>query len=463
MSTFYQYVTCFAAFVGCAFSQSMPPLTSWVELGPGGQIIARVVLSAPPCPAITIPGSSISMQTRSGPITNFAVTVCEAVIPASAKSATLGGVPLPLPNAASVPAVVGDTGCKGNTLGAGQNVQPEEDDDDLTPDPEAAASVDCGDPTNWPLNQIATTIAARQPPPGLVIHVGDYIYIKTESSDAKSASPDSWDAWRTQFFAPAQPLLAKSAWLFVRGNHETCGRHGPGYFLFLDPRPYDPNSTNCSDATSPYLVPFANTQYVVLDSSGATCDFAGEKCSGDTKITSRKDQVTTWTALMEAADKAIPKGSTGVLLTHRPVWGAKAEKLDKSAATCPVEKGRGIIALNSVLQDAWNKAPTKRISMVLAGHTHTWALIEVKGEKPQLVAGNGGTTLNKHPGPTSASDCDIATTMAGKPYLRADTINGFNQWGFTILNSNQQLTAFDQTGKQLLSCSLGSGKGAECK
>ena len=446
MSAYRFSIAGFVVFTVSAFGQTQP-LASWVQLGPGGQIIARVVLDGTQaCPQVTIPGAPLAMRTRGAWSTTYPVTVCEAVIPAAATSATVNGISLPLPNPKSAPAVIGDTGCRGNTLGPGKTVQPEEDDDDLTPEP-AAPPTNCA--TSWPLGQLATTLAGRRQPPGLVIHVGDYIYIHEKS----------WESWRTQFFAPVKPLLAKSAWLFVRGNHETCLRHGPGYFRFLDPRPYDP--ANCSDATDPYLVPFGKTPYVVLDSSGATCDFAGETCSGDTKIKTRQEQVTTWTELIKAADKAVPQGSAGVLLTHRPVWGAKAEKLKTAASTCGPGKGRGMLALNSVLEDAWNKASTKRLSIIVSGHTHTWEFLVEKDQRPQLIAGNSGVTRT-HPGPPSAGKCNIATTKDGAPYLIAETLNGLDKWGFTILDTNQKLTAFDPKGHQLLSCTIVDGKKADC-
>lgn len=47
--------------------------------------------------------------------------------------------------------------------------------------------------------------------------------------------PDSWEAWRADFFAPAAPLLSRAPWVPARGNHELCSRAGPGWFYFLDP------------------------------------------------------------------------------------------------------------------------------------------------------------------------------------------------------------------------------------
>ena len=246
---------------------------------------------------------------------------------------------------------------------------------------------------------------------------------------------ESWAWWNSQFFAKAQPLLNTSAWIFVRGNHETCSRHGSGYFLLLDPRPYGSTDTSqgCTDATAPYVVPFAGAQFVVLDSSGATCDFAGEKCSKSTTIPAGM-QVATWQPLIHSADMSVAAGSHAVVLTHRPVWGGKAEKLNTGATACS-EKGRGLLALNSVMQTAPGLRPRRSICRCpcISGHTHTFELMTyANGSGPQLIAGNSGVTLT-HPGPKKAKNCNIAGTQAGPPYVPVSTVNGLNSWAARVL------------------------------
>jgi hypothetical protein len=437
------------------FSQSTP-LASWVQLGVGGQIIARQVLNqGQACPQIVIPGSTVTMNVRGPSPAGFTdVTVCEGTIPASATSASINGVALPLPKASAPVAEVGDSGCEGNTLKTKSEAEPEEDEDDLAP-PAAKSkkTTDCSKPENWPLAQIAATLASKKP--GLVIHVGDYVYVKDET----------WQWWNSQFFEPSRRLLQSAAWLFVRGNHETCDRHGPGYFLLLDPRPYGATNTSagCSDATAPYLVPFAGAQYVVLDSSGATCDFAGQPCSKNTTIPDRQDQIKTWTQLIQSADGSVPAGDSGVLLTHRAVWGAKAEVLKSGATGCSAPGGRELLALNSVLEAAWTQAAPKQLSRVISGHTHTFELLTYKnGHPPQLIAGNSGAKLT-HPSAAKAENCNLATTDAGAPYVPVARVDGLDSWGYTILDSATDLTAFSPSGKQLLHCSIKKDSEAKCK
>jgi hypothetical protein len=125
-------------------------------------------------------------------------------------------------------------------------------------------------------------------------------------------------------------------------------------------------------------------------------------------------------------------------------------------------KGRGLLALNSTLREAWTQADPKRLSIVISGHTHTFELLTYKsGPRPQLVAGNSGVTLT-HPVPTKAQDCDLATKDSGKPYLRVSTLNGVNEWGFTILDSASAFTVFSPKGKKLMHCSI-ADTSASCK
>ena len=47
--------------------------------------------------------------------------------------------------------------------------------------------------------------------------------------------PDTWAAWRDDFFMPAARLMKTAPWLLVRGSHELCSRAGPGWYYLLDP------------------------------------------------------------------------------------------------------------------------------------------------------------------------------------------------------------------------------------
>src|ERR1700744_1505170 len=71
-------------------------LSQWVQLSSDGGNEARIVTSAPACPAIVVDRANVATTERAAPSSYFPVRLCSAQIPYSAKSATLDGVALPL-------------------------------------------------------------------------------------------------------------------------------------------------------------------------------------------------------------------------------------------------------------------------------------------------------------------------------------------------------------------------------
>jgi hypothetical protein len=297
----------------------------------------------------------------------------------------------------------------------------------------------------WPLQQLSKTVTKQAP--DLIIHVGDYVYVKDEN----------WLMWDEQFFTPAATMLRAAPWIFVRGNHETCGRHGPGYFYLLDPR----SATACtSDATDPFLISSGGQQYVMLDSSGATCDFpmnsSPSACSGDTKVPPNQ-QIPTWTTLLTEAQALVPSGAKATLLTHRPVWGAKSD----TGTTTPTgfcasgSSGRVIASLNATLQGAWAGAKPTAFNMVYSGHTHIFGLMTFsQGALPQVVVGDSGTEL-AHALPAHLSNCKLGTSDNPQPtqYLPLSTLDSLQQWGFGAI-SGSNLNVYSTTGKPMLKCTI---------
>ncbi|HSM76476.1 MAG TPA: metallophosphoesterase [Bryobacteraceae bacterium] len=204
---------------------------AWIELGPSGQVLARVVVNSPDaCPVLQADRRPLPMQLRS-PVPDGFLPACEALVPPKTHSLTLAGKPLRLPKTPRRVAVLGDTGCrvKGNQI---QN---------------------CGDPAVWPFRAVAARIAAESP--DLIIHVGDYLYRESPCPDPSRGcagpSGDNWPAWKADFFEPAAAALSAAPWAFSRGNHEDCRRSWRGWFYYLDPRPfsnacatYTPNPTS---------------------------------------------------------------------------------------------------------------------------------------------------------------------------------------------------------------------------
>ena len=448
--------------------------STWVELGENGAIIARQAIPTrkgltPTCPPIQIsgvPNPPTMMQQRESPAENYPVVVCEAVIPNAAKSAMIGNISLPLPKAAiDKIVVIGDTGCKGDTTGLGIKVTPLEEPDEEAEEAEEAAAApsskaksklqDCPSHSDWPFPTVAKNAAAAKP--DLIVHVGDYIYV----------SDENWIQWYTQFLKPAGDLLLAAPWIFVRGNHETCGRHGPGFFYLLDPRPITSTTISCpSEHTSPYLVKAGGSQFVVMDSSGADCDFAPGEPEG-CKEKDYSTEVATWTGLFTQAKQLIISGDA-MLLTHRPVWAVKPPKskdpLPKDYCQSDTT-GRVLIGINSTMQASYSAAGMTGINMVVSGHIHNFQLATYQKQKsgndphPQIVVGDSGTELATPP-PSTLKNCKL---KAESGHLDLSTFQGMHEFGFGVLKGDG--TSFDlysKKGDRALKCSIGRHE-ATCK
>ena len=128
---------------------------------------------------------------------------------------------------------------------------------------------DCNDVRRWPFPLVAERAAARHP--DLVIHVGDYYYRespcpKNNAGCAGSPHGDQWTSWNADLFSPVAPLLKAAPWIFVRGNHEQCGRGADGWFRFIDAAPM-PQQCEQSITAPPFTVRIDGLTLNVMDSA----------------------------------------------------------------------------------------------------------------------------------------------------------------------------------------------------
>jgi hypothetical protein len=141
------------ALVAAALASGQALSPAWIAVGEGGQAIVRIVVKETrDCPTIQIDSAMRSMPLRQ-PLPEGLRPACEFALPRGVKSASVNGRALTLPQAnPSRVIAIGDTGCriKGDELQA------------------------CNDPEQWPFAQVASRAAEEKP--GLVIHVGDYLY-----------------------------------------------------------------------------------------------------------------------------------------------------------------------------------------------------------------------------------------------------------------------------------------------
>lgn len=410
------YKALIAALLSCYFTTAIGasdlPL-SWLSLGPNGTPIARTITTKTQCPTLLIDGQSRPMQVRSTQdAAHFPVTVCEAQIPTQTRHASIDGQKLALPKRElNRIVVIGDTGCI---------IKP-----GVTPQA-------CNNPARWPFHQIARSAAEWQP--DLVIHLGDYFYRevpcpKNNPACAGSPSGDNFVTWDTDFFTPAQPLLTSAPWVFVRGNHEDCGRGGEGWFRFLDPAPY---TNQCQAETPSYFVPIGKVTLFVLDSA-YTSDFIAPL-----------HQVKKISAQLDKANQI--NAAELWLVTHKPFWF-----IDQR--TTVVQKIRQYF-LNT-LQIAGKDHLSPQIKLLLAGHIHRFETLNFASEKPpQMIVGNSGAKLDKP---------FVSTSLKGSMTAR-ETVEsglGLTRFGFATLEKTDngwRVQAHNLHGRVIARCTLKNKK-----
>ena len=370
-----------------------PILARYMVMGEDGARQARAVTSASVCPAIRIDGVRSVMSVRAGAETlplrptiskaeytkpsAFPVLTCEATVPAEAKRATIAGVALHLPPVRiDRIVVIGDTGCR---LKASENLAQE-----------------CNDPQRYPFAQIAQHAAAWKP--DLVVHVGDYLYRETPCPEGHpgcvgSAWGYGWDAWKADFFDPAQPLLKAAAWIAVRGNHEGCLRGGQGWFRLIDPRKLDaerdcrdPSRDFATDYSAPYGVPLGqDVQLIVMDLASA-----GEKPIPADQP--RAGQFRQGYADMAALAK---RARFNIVANHKPLLGFAAEGEGENVKLRP-----GNVGAQSVFQSQNPNLFPDTVQMLLAGHIHIWEQVSFSSPHPtQFITGFSGTLEDVPPIP----------------------------------------------------------------
>jgi hypothetical protein len=387
---------------------------AWVQLTDRGAE-ARVATGAPDCPSLAVDGAARPMRRRTQPSADFPVTVCEAVLPAGAAHAAIGGHPLPLPKAPNRIVIFGDTGCrlKGKAVQA------------------------CDDPAAWPFAQVARLAAGHRP--DLVIHVGDYYYRESPCPAGRAGcagSPwgDNWTTWDADFFAPAAPLLAAAPWVLARGNHEDCARGGEGWFRLLDG---GAAPLACPASAAPMVVDVGGLALYLLDSSG-TDDTAAPPAA-----------VATFAAQLDAL-KAHPPTGPAWIVTHRPIWGLAVGKLGPAVIEVPI---------NATEQAAARGRNLASVAMVVSGHIHHFASFDFEGNRPpQLIVGTGGDVGEPGDSPRYV-DGEV-----GLDGMRARRF-GFDRYGFLVLDraaAGWSGTFYDVHDRPVAVCRL-AGRKLACR
>ncbi len=404
---------CFLAILlgiaGCSGSSS-GILSSWVQMGPSGSVIARVITIRNHCPDIKIDNLRVEMSVRSEPKEDFQVLVCEFEIPPDTAVARVGGRDLKLPKENNTRLVIiGDAGCR---LEDGDTPQ------------------SCNDPKAWPFERIAKSAAKLEP--DLVIHVGDYLYRESQCPEGDAGcegSPfgDNFLAWDADFFTPAERLLRAAPWVFSRGNHEECSRAGPGWFTFLDPNPPFPK---CEKYTPVYTIDIGPVELLMLDSASAKDNSAP---SGEVEEYSE-----------QIAELESTVSEDAWFVTHHPLWGIG-------------ESDGEVFKINDTLQASTDNTLAAGINLVITGHIHFFEILDFDGVRPpQLIVGNSGTEL----------DSAVSQPLAGMEIGGGTVREGISlsEFGFVLMELNGnvwEMSVRGVDGEEILSCDI-EGPEATC-
>jgi calcineurin-like phosphoesterase family protein len=435
-----------------------PPSTyAWIVLGSGGTPIARVITPEPACPSITIDGVSHPMALRAAAATvaqrttaspaamskpsAFPVTSCEYALPPGAQTVVAAGVALPLPKAAANRIVViGDTGCR---LKQGNPWQA------------------CSDPTQWPLQEVATNAAALKP--DLVLHVGDYQYRENPCPSDVAGCQGSpwgygWDTWEADLFKPAQALLGAAPWIMVRGNHEQCMRAGQGWYRFLDTQPYtatktcdDPTNDNTGNYNPPYAVPIGGSaQVIVFDSSNVGANPLSPSSSAADALMFDNYAAQLITVASLAEDPSV----FSIFTNHHPLLAYTSV-----AGSSPTGGNPALLSVMAALYPGSYFPPN--IKMVLEGHNHIFEAIDYATPHPvSILSGNGGDNLDLDlPDPFPLGPTDSGGDEPA-PGVIADRIADMSSFGYLSLDRTAKgwtMTEYLHDGTVMDTCAIDAG------
>ena len=376
-------------------------LHHWVQLGPDDEIIIRAVSASSDCPMLQIDDQAVAMNRRAMPQDQFPHLVCEYRASKLAQKIMLEGNALPTlnPSVRRI-AVIGDTGCRIR----GSRVQ------------------NCNDPSAWPLNAILEEIASRSP--DLVIHVGDYLYRASECPDPEKCggSPfgDTFESWSADWLGPADSLFRRVPFVFLRGNHENCGRGDKGWFRYFEAGPVP---TSCPVVTLPWVASVDGLDLISFDSS------AGPAPQSNPDLSNVYGQM--------ARDLFAKASGEAWFLTHRPLWvnmRAFGELIDG----------------DDTQRAAFGGGIPEVVNLVLSGHIHAFQAIDLLNGPVQGISGNGGTQLD--PMPTDiATNVDVAGSLAS-------IVVSNSEFGFLMLtqrtDENWSMDAIDAEGNTRNQCRL---------
>jgi hypothetical protein len=261
---------------------------------------------------------------------------------------------------------------------------------------------------DWTFQSVAESAARAEP--GLVVHLGDYLY---------DAADDSWDDWDKYFFVPAKALLRTAPVIFVRGNHENClkGSQWAGFELFFGdgfnhqcPQEFttEEHKKYTRKFNRPYAIDLTTAlRLIVGDSSGAYADDNSDVLNTNcTSPAQAQDCDKIIERFSEISKLTLPNGGENWLATQVPIFAV--EKLPDSPHGADVDlRADDIPKPSAMMLAAWtgwkkkNSSTPSRLKRIFSGDLHLMQVIRPKDQDQpsQITIGTGGVQLDPLPVP----------------------------------------------------------------
>jgi hypothetical protein len=371
----------------------------WVQMLPdepqlhGGRLARAIITEGDRCPKVLEDGRNVDMVRRPSPLqAAFPILICEAKLNGTS-DAWIGSRHLPIrPDNPQDIVVIGDTGCRM----VHWETQP------------------CRNGVEWPFAAVASSAAAEIRANGnqsFIIHVGDYHYRENPCADESpycGGSPygDNWATWEEEFFKPASPLLLAAPWVIMRGNHENCDRAGAGWLFFFAFREPTGNAA-CQNDLPPYRLSIGQAgqrqrTLVVLDTSNGTDRYGRDvRCKMFQQWIDDIDDSTSiiWLAL------------------HQPLLSPSRDGQPKAIDSDSCQPGKATDAFEGIRARLFGSPTKPKVKLLLSGDTHLFQYFAPvdRGNPVQIIAGDGGTKLEKLA--SSAGPADNDTKRADKLLL----------------------------------------------
>jgi hypothetical protein len=438
-------------------------LYAWVQMLPDTEggitrgLLARAIFAeGERCPRVKEGERTIPMRRVSPPVRSaFPVLLCEAELDGDS-AARIGDRTLPVrPAEPNDIVVIGDTGCRITYYSQKQS---------------------CTDGESWPFRKNAAHAAESITPQSFVFHLGDLHYREHPCADSNSfcgGSPygDNWETWEADFFAPADRLLRAAPWIIMRGNHENCDRAGAGWLFFFALPGKQTENNACQDDIAPSTFTIGKTA-----DNGRSRLLVVMDTSNDESAYGKAGRDKAYLNSLEKLDRAA--ASEVWLAVHQPLWLRAMNGFQDIPKRPDGTYCEGLEEYNKLpgIRKKFEDVPDKRLArLVLSGDTHAFQFFRPKQPSMpiQIVAGNGGTQLDKlykaavrGAGCPKLKDSGEAVIEAGlqdvpepdeavKSFGVEGTALTVAQFGYTVLHREGHIWSvrqFDADGRQSSSC-----------